>query len=118
MASGTCLRFSKQLETILSFGSNKLQYCPCHSRGSLHAGGSPPIRRVPFALDAACNSSVPCRRECSGVNTLLVEPSQDALANHSYAIAFRPSRFEIDSVDSVLHTDKFIFAVRATQAAD
>ena len=63
---------------------------------------------MPFALEAAGNPSVSCRREYSGINALLVEPSQDALANHSYAVTLRLSRFEIDSVDSVPHVDKFM----------
>jgi hypothetical protein len=71
---------------------------------------------MPFAPDTAGNPSVFCRREYSGINALLVEPSQDALANHSYAVTLRLSRFEIDSVDSAPHVDKFIVAVRATQS--
>jgi hypothetical protein len=107
-ASGICLRFSRQLEAILSLCSNKLQYCTCHSRGRLHADGLPSIRRMPFALDSACNPSISYHREYSGINALLIEPSQNALANHSYAVTLRLSRFEIDSVDSVPHVDKFM----------
>jgi len=105
---GIYLRFSRQLEAILSLSSNKCQYCPRHSRGALHVDGSLPIRRLPFALDTTCNPSIPYGREYSGINALSVEPSQDAFANHSYAVAFQPSRFEIDSVDSVLNIDNFM----------
>jgi hypothetical protein len=66
------------------------------------------IRWMLFALEAAGNPSVSCRREYSGINALLVEPSQDALANHSYTVALRRSRFEIDSVDSVPDVGKFM----------
>ncbi len=42
-----------------------------------------PIRRVPFAVEPAGNQSVSRRREYSAINAFLVQPSQEALANHS-----------------------------------
>ncbi len=45
-----------------------------------------PICRVPFAVEPAGNQSVSRRREYSAINALLVQPSQEALANQSYAI--------------------------------